>query len=50
MWVTCQDGVETKIFDYYPDEITFAEGDFVGLTVEKCRLLKFGRDRAFLQR
>jgi hypothetical protein len=50
VWVTCQDGTETKVFDYYPDEITFAEGDFVGLTVEECRLLKFGRDRAFLQR
>jgi hypothetical protein len=49
VWVTCQDGTETKVFDYYPDELTFAADDFVGLTVEECRLLKFGRDRAFLQ-
>jgi hypothetical protein len=47
--VTCEDGNETKVFDYYPDEVAFAADDFVGLTVEECRLLKFGRDRAFLQ-
>jgi hypothetical protein len=49
VWVTCEDGTETKVFDYYPDELSFAAADFVGLTVEECRLLKFGRDRAFLQ-
>jgi hypothetical protein len=49
VWVTREDGTETKVFDYYPDELSFAAADFVGLTVEECRLLKFGRDRAFLQ-
>ena len=49
VWVTCEDGTETKVFDFYPDEITFSGDEFVGLTVEECRLLKFGRDRAFLQ-
>ena len=49
VWVTCEDGSETKVFDFYPDEISFSGDDFVGLTVEECRLLKFGRDRAFLQ-
>ena len=49
VWVTCEDGTETKVFDYYPDELTFAADYFVGLTVEECRLLKLGRDRAFLQ-
>ena len=49
VWVTCEDGTETKVFDYFPDELTFAADEFVGLTVEECRLLKFGRDRAFLQ-
>ena len=41
--------VAQGIEDYYPDELTFAAADFVGLTIEECRLLKFGRDRAFLQ-
>ena len=50
VWVTCEDGSETKVFDFYPDEISFSGDDFVGLTIEECRLLKFGRDRAFLQR
>lgn len=49
VWVTCADGTETKVFDFYPDEIAFSGDEFVGLTVEECRLLKFGRDRAFLQ-
>jgi hypothetical protein len=50
VWVTCEDGNEAKVFDFYPDEISFSGDDFVGLTLEECRLLKFGRDRAFLQR
>ena len=49
VWVTCEDGSETKVFDFYPDEISFSGAEFVGLTIEECRLLKFGRDRAFLQ-
>lgn len=49
VWVTCEDGTETKVFDFYPDELSFSGEEFVGLTVEECRLLKFGRDRAFLQ-
>ena len=49
VWVTCEDSTETKVFDFYPDELSFSSDEFVGLTVEECRLLKFGRDRAFLQ-
>lgn len=49
VWVTCEDGSETKVFDFYPDEISFSGAEFVGLTIDECRLLKFGRDRAFLQ-
>ena len=49
VWVTCEDGSETKVFDFYSDEISFSGAEFVGLTIEECGLLKFGRDRAFLQ-
>lgn len=49
VWVTLEDGSDHKLFEYYPDEITFAAEDFVGLTLEEARLFKFGRDRAFLQ-
>src|SRR5207248_9092771 len=37
VWVTRQDGTETKVFDFYPDELTFAANDFVGLTLDECR-------------
>lgn len=49
VWVTLPDGTEKMLFTYYPDEISFSESDFIGLTEEQARLLKFGRDRAFLQ-
>lgn len=49
VWVTLEDGSEEKLFEYYPDEISFSAQEFEGLTTEEARLLKFGRDRAFLQ-
>lgn len=49
VWVTLPDGTEEMLFTYYPDEITFTESELVGLTEEEARLLKFGRDRAYLQ-
>lgn len=49
VWITLADGTEKMLFTYYPDEISFSQSDFVGLTEEEARLLKFGRDRAYLQ-
>lgn len=49
VWITLLDGTEKMLFTYYPDEISFLESDFVGLTEDEARLLKFGRDRAYLQ-
>lgn len=49
VWVTLSDGTERMLFTYYPDEISFSEPDFVSLTEEQARFLKFGRDRAYLQ-
>jgi hypothetical protein len=49
VWVTLPDGTEKMLFTYYPDEISFSESDFVGLSEEEAGLLKFGRDRAYLQ-
>lgn len=49
VWVTLEDGSEQKLFEYYPDEISFRPEDFVGLTTDEARLFKFGRDRAHLQ-
>ena len=50
VWVTLEDGTETKAFDYYPDELIFTAEEFIGLTLEECRTFKFGRDRSYLQR
>lgn len=49
VWATFTDGSERMLFTYYPDEISFQEQDFVGLTEEEARLYKFGRDRSYLQ-
>lgn len=47
--VTLEDGNEQLLFDYYPDEITFSENEFVGLTIDEARHLKFKKDQAYLQ-
>ena len=39
--VTDSTGRETMIFSYYPDEISFTEVEFVGLTLDEARKLKF---------
>lgn len=48
VYVTLEDGKEQFLFDYYPDEISFRPSEFVGLTIEECRHLKFVKDRRYL--
>lgn len=49
VYVTFQDGTEKKLFDYYPDELSFTALEFVGLTEEEAHLLKLKKDKAYLQ-
>lgn len=49
VWVTLADGTEKMLFTYYPDEISFTESDFIGLTEDEASTLKFGRYRSYLQ-
>ncbi len=42
-------GIEERLFDYYPDEIQFRPSEFIGLTLEKAHRLKFTKDKAWLQ-
>jgi hypothetical protein len=49
VWITLSDRTEKLLFKYYSDEISFTEQELVGLTEEEARLLKFARDRAYLQ-
>lgn len=43
------DGTEEQLFWYYPDEISFSEHEFVGLTVAEGRGLKFQKDVKYLR-
>lgn len=47
--VTMEDGKEQFLYEYYPDEISFTENEFVGLTIEEAKHLKFKKDKAYLQ-
>ena len=49
VWVTLEDGSEHMLFSYYPDEISFSAGEFVGLTVEAACQLRHKRDVAYLR-
>lgn len=43
-------GVEKYLFEYYPDEISFTAEEFIGLTTEEARHLKFEKDKLYLQK
>ncbi len=47
--VTYEDGEEETLFEYYPDEISFVESDFIGKTRRDANQLRRDRDVAFLQ-
>jgi len=38
-----------RLFDYFPDELSFTPDEFIGLTVDEARQLKGQKDRAFLR-
>lgn len=46
---TFDDGARKELFDFYPDEITFDEGELVGLTEAEARALRRGKDIAYLR-
>jgi hypothetical protein len=48
VYVTLENGNEEFLFEYYPDEICFKPHEFIGLTLDECRHLKFKKDRNFL--
>ena len=47
--VKFDNGEEKTLFEFYPDEITFTEEEFIGLTEESARKLKFEKDKIFIQ-
>lgn len=42
-------GEKIELFSYYPDEISFSPSEFIGLTEEEGRHLKFIKDKRYLQ-
>ena len=47
--VTLSNGKTLKLFEYYPDEISFVESEFIGLTVEEAENLLTQKDVKYLQ-
>lgn len=47
--VTYEDGSAEDLFSFYPDEISFSAGEFVGLTREEGLALRHKRDVAYLR-
>ena len=47
--VQFNNGDEKALFEFYPDEISFNESEFMGLTEESARRLKFEKDKRYIQ-
>lgn len=47
--VEFNNGEKKKLFEFYPDEITFEECEIIGLTEESARRLKFEKDKRYIQ-
>lgn len=47
--VKFSDGEEKTLFEFYPDEISFTESEFIGLTESKARKLRTKKDIEFIQ-
>ena len=47
--VQFNNGNEKSLFCFYPDEISFNESEFIGLTEENARRLKFEKDKIYIQ-
>lgn len=47
--VQLSDGVEYDLFEFYPDEISFKESEFIGLTLDAAKRLKFEKDLKYLK-
>jgi hypothetical protein len=47
--VQFNNGDVKTLFEFYPDEISFKESEFIGLTEESARRLKFEKDKIYIQ-
>jgi hypothetical protein len=47
--VTYNDGKEETLFQFYPDELSFSEQEFIGLTRDQAMRLRHRKDVAYLR-
>ena len=47
--VTFDDGETKRLFDYYPDELSFTESEFVGLTEREAHALREQKHFKFIK-
>ena len=47
--VTYSDGIGERLFMFYPDELSFSESEFIGLTREQAMSLRHRKDVAYLR-
>jgi len=50
VYVKLNNGSEHYLFTYYPDELSFTEKEFIGLTLSEAKGLKFKKDVEYLNR
>jgi hypothetical protein len=49
VFATTEDGREQRLFEFYPDEISFTPNEFIGLTIEEAKRLKGKKDLNYLK-
>ena len=49
VFVTLSNGESLNLFEYYPDEISFEETEFIGLTVTEAKRLRTLKDIKYIQ-
>ncbi len=47
--VQFDDGSEKTLFEFYPDELSFTEDEFIGLTEKQAYKLRMKKDIEFIQ-
>ena len=47
--VEYDDGTDESLFEFYPDEISFSESEFTGLTREEAMKLRHKKDVNYLR-
>lgn len=47
--VQFDNGEEKTLFEFYPDELSFSEQEFIGLNENEALNLKFEKDRNYIQ-